>query len=236
MAGAGIIDRSSAACLYRHYAWNFLRQVIALLSVAKQPYHHIRLNVAFRSDLMWWEIFASSWNESALVSTADGKKVQVTTDASGAWGCGGWSESDWFQLAWDDQSIQLHITVIPILIAVMIWGYKWRGCTVVFYFDNEAVVAVLCSRYCKEPRLMHMLRVLFFAEAYYQFRLLAQHVPGASNTLANHLSRNQLNKFDKEFPTANAESSYVPTSLLQWLLDTQLDWTSERWTQLFITF
>ena len=61
-----------------------------------------------------------------------------------------------------------------------------------FYCDNEAVVAVLCSRYCKEPCLMHMLRVLFFAEAYYQFRLLPQHVPGASNTLADHLSRNQL--------------------------------------------
>ena len=34
------------------------------------------------------------------------------------------------------------------------------------YCDNEAVVAVLSSHYCKELRLMHMLRVLFFAEAY----------------------------------------------------------------------
>ena len=67
----------------------FLRQVIALLSVAKQPHHHIHLNAAFRSDLTWWRIFAASWNGSALVIRADGKKAQVTTHPSGTWGCGG---------------------------------------------------------------------------------------------------------------------------------------------------
>ena len=147
----------------------------------------------------------------------DGKKAQVTTDASGTWGCGGWTESNWFQLAWDDRSVQLHITIkelIPIMIAVMIWGYKWQGHTVLFYCDNEAVVAILSSRYCKEPRLMHMLRVLFFAEAHYQFRLLAQHVPGTRNILADHLSRNQLNEFYKKFPSANTQASHVPVSLL----------------------
>ena len=218
---------------------SFLRQAIALLNVAKQPYHHIRLNAAFRSDMMWWQIFASNWNGRALVFKADGKKAQLTTDASGTWGCGGWTETSWFQLKWDGHSIQLHITIkelIPIMIAVMIWGSKWQGCTVLVHCDNEAVVAILSSRYCKEPRLMHMLRVLFFAEAHYQFRLLAQHVPGACNILADHLSRNQLNEFYKKFPAANTQASHVPVSLLQWLLDNQMDWTSERWTQLFTNF
>ena len=217
----------------------FLRQVIALLSVAKQPHHHIRLNAAFQSDLTWWRIFATSWNGSSLVVRADGKKAQVTTDASGTWGCGGWSGTEWFQLAWDDKSMQLHITVkelVPILIAVMTWGQKWRGYIVTVLCDNEAVVTILGSRYCKEPTLMHMLRVLFFAEAHYQFRLVAQHIPGTCNTLADHLSRNQLNKFHKKFPSANEYASPVPFSVLQWLLDTQVDWTSEHWTQLFITF
>ena len=51
---------------------------------------------------------------------------------------------------------------------------------------NEAVVTILGSRYCKEPALMHMLRVLFFAEAHFQFRLVAQHIPGTCNALADH--------------------------------------------------
>ena len=33
--------------------------------------------------MMWWQIFAPSWNGNALVIKADGKKAQVTTDASG---------------------------------------------------------------------------------------------------------------------------------------------------------
>ena len=91
---------------------------------------------------------------------ADRKKAQLTTDASGMWGCGGWTEINWFQLKWDDHSIQLHITIkglIPIMIAVMIWGNEWQGSTILVYCDNEAVVAILSSRYCKEPRLVHML-------------------------------------------------------------------------------
>ena len=216
----------------------FLRQVIAMLSVAKRPHHHIRLNTAFRSDLMWWQVFAANWNGSALVVKADGTKVQVTTDASGAWGCGGWTGTEWFQLAWDIKSMKLHITIkelIPILIAVMTWGKKWRGYTVVVFCDNEAIVTVLGSRYCKEPTLMHMLRVLFFAEAHFQFRLVAQHIPGTCNALADHLSRNQLSKFHKKFPSASKHALPVSLSLLQWLLDTQVDWTSEHWTQIFTT-
>ena len=60
--------------------------------------------------------------------------------------------------------MQLHITakeLVPILIAVMTWGQKWRGYTVSVFCDNEAVVTILGSQYCKEPKLMHMLRVLF---------------------------------------------------------------------------
>ena len=55
---------------------------------------------------------------------------------------------------------QVHITIkelIPILIAVMTWGKKWRSYTVVVFCDNEAVVTVLGSRCCKKPTLMHML-------------------------------------------------------------------------------
>ena len=50
------------------------------------------LNAAFRSDVTWWQIFAANWR-------ADGNKAQLTTYASGMWGCGGWSEAEWFQLA-----------------------------------------------------------------------------------------------------------------------------------------
>ena len=55
----------------------FLRQVIALLSMAKNL-TIISAHAAFWSDLTWWQIFAASWNGSALVERADGKKAKVT--------------------------------------------------------------------------------------------------------------------------------------------------------------
>ena len=43
----------------------FLRQIICLLSMTKQPHHHIRLNNAFHSDLEWWRVFALTGMEKA---------------------------------------------------------------------------------------------------------------------------------------------------------------------------
>ena len=73
---------------------------------------------------------------------------------------------------------------------------------------------------------MQMLRTLFFTEAKYQFKLVATHIPGIHNTLADYLSRNQLNLFRMKLPSANVYPSHVPLSLLQWLLDPQMDLTS----------
>jgi len=45
------------ACTVVTSGRSFMREVIACLSMAKQPHHHIRLNAAFQSDLTWWQIF-----------------------------------------------------------------------------------------------------------------------------------------------------------------------------------
>ena len=138
-----------------------------------------------------------------------------------------------------ENSISLHITVkemAPIIIAAIIWGHTWKGALVTAFCDNTAVVAALNNKSCKEKHVMHMLRVLFFIEAHHQFKIAATHVAGASNTLADHLSRNQLELFWSLHKTAQSKPSYVDPSLLQWLLDPQQDWTSPAWTRRFNSF
>lgn len=58
---------------------------------------------------------------------------------------------------------------------------------------------------------MSMLWTLFFVEACSQFSISSQRIAGLSNTLGNHLSRNQLHKFLAKFPSANRHSSVVAT-------------------------
>lgn len=184
------------ACTVIPAGRTFIRQIITLLSVAKQPHHHIRLNNSFRSDLAWWRVFAAHWNGTALISNAHSKEVVITSDASGFWGCGAWSYSNWFQVAWDSNSESFQIAIkelIPVLIAALIWGQQWRGCVITSHCDNEAVVSILNSRYSRDPHLMHMLRILFFVEARFQFKLVAAHIPGMLNTLADYLSRKSVN-------------------------------------------
>ena len=116
------------------------------------------------------------------------------------------------------QHFQIAIKeLIPVLIATVIWGKKWKGCLVVANCDNEAVVVILNSRCSKDPHLMHMLRTLFFIESHYQFKITAKHIPNTLNTLADHLSRHKLEHFYDYHRTASHYPSCIPKNLLQWL-------------------
>ena len=76
-----------------HAAWvvlpgrTFLWRMIELMSMAKLPHHHVRLNVEFKSDLQWWAFFLTGWNGRSILPDPE-PTIMVTSDASGTWGCG----------------------------------------------------------------------------------------------------------------------------------------------------
>ena len=89
----------------------FVRRMIDLSMVAKKPQDHLRLNKAFRSDLEWWHYFVGQWNGISLLAPfqrqyPDG---EVTSDASGSWGCGAFQRSKWFQIQWEQNAVHLNI-------------------------------------------------------------------------------------------------------------------------------
>ena len=234
-----LIGTLQHACSVIKPGRSFLRRAIALLSVAKRQHHHIRLNADFRSDMMWWKIFATHWNGRAVIITKGPHEVTITSDASGTWGCGAWWKNRWFQLQWTEEMLGKHISVkelIPVIIATLIWGQHINGKRVLCNCDNSAVVTVLNTRYSKDKDLMQLLRCLFFIEAYYQFQLTARHLPGTLNDCADDLSRNRQAAFHSKLPHADIYPTPIPPSLMQWLLQPQTDWTSPTWIQQFATF
>ena len=62
-------------------------------------------------------------------------QITLTTDASGQWGSGGFTEPTmaWFQWQWDTCTINESIPVkelFPILLAAALYGKHWKGCSI----------------------------------------------------------------------------------------------------------
>ena len=162
-----------------------------------------RLNVGFRADLAWWQCFVQSWNGTFFLPPSPLRPaLEMSSDASGSWGCGAWFRTSWFQLQWSTASQELLITVkelLPILVAGVVWGREWSGHRVVCHCDKQAIVACLKSRTSRHRGIMHLLRILVFIEAQFQFHV-SPYIDTHANHLADDLSRNHISSFFRRYP------------------------------------
>ena len=122
---------------------------------------------------------------------------------------------------------------MPIVIAAALWGKRWKGRTVRAQCDNAAVVAIVNSGASREPEAMHLRRCLAFLEAKFQFFIFATHIKGIDNTLADALSRDNVSVFHSLYPQAKKEPVAIPAALLDLLVVSKPDWTSQNWTALW---
>ena len=125
----------------------------------------------------------------------------LVSDASGSWGCGAYWGSQWFHLQWPAGLQALSIAVkelIPVVIAAALFGRQWKGHLIKMVVDNMSVVHVLNSTYSKDPHLMHLIHILVFMAAHFDFWFQAQHVEGKSNHLANAFSHNNAGLFTSQ--------------------------------------
>ena len=207
----------------------FLGRMFRLLGGVRKAHYRVRLNLSFRSDILWWDTFAASWNGVSLLKPTAEECVHVWTDASGAFGCGAFvpASQDWFQFKWPDsylaEGVQLKEEsialkeLLPIVMSCAIWGRDWASRTATMHCDNLGVVSLVNSGYSRVPQIMHLLRCLFFIRARFQLDVWAVHVPGVQNSLADAISRNNLDAFLMQVPGATHHRRAVPPKLLELL-------------------
>ena len=135
----------------------FMRRMFELMTGSRRPYHRLRLNLSFRSDLLWWDCFLSSWNGCHMIPADQTRAIHIWTDASGLFGCGALDPTchRWIQLAWppcySERALNLgteSITfkeVFPIVLACAVWGQELAGSCVVVHCDN------LCGQFWVQP-------------------------------------------------------------------------------------
>ena len=161
--------------------------------------------------------------------------VQVLFDASGSRGGVDLCIPHWFHFNWppalEPTSIQVK-ELIPVVMAVALYGRFWRGKLIVFSVDNLAVVHILNRTHSKESHLMQLVRLLAFCASYYDFWFRAEHIPGKNNILADALSRYNIDFFISQAPYMQSQPTKVPLSLLS-LVAPDKEWTSTPWMELF---
>ena len=219
----------------------FLRRLFDLSSRVAKLDHHIKLNAGARSDLAWWHEFLEGWNGVSLLAALGELEptVVLTSDASGSWGCGAFWNTRWLQLAWSDTACPPKTNIatrelIPIVMAAAMWGRFWEGQVVCCRCDNEAVVAVLTSRTSRDPDLMHLLRCLALFEAKLSFRVVASHIPGVENVIADLLSRGHSPPFTQVADSmVPIEKCRPPQPLIDMLVNKRPDWTLQTWRRMF---
>ena len=223
----------------------FLRRLYDLLKRTQSFKEHffVRLNAECQADIEWWHSFVSAWNGVSMLRSARvnaAPDVNVWSDASGGWGCGAFWQGQWFQIPWGALPISgASISpkeFFPIIVACIVWGERWRDKRVCLHCDNMAVVNVINNQTAKEPLLCHHLRCLFFASAYFGFEVVSRHTPGASNTAADALSRNNMPLFRSQMQQAALCPTLVPVELQIGLSVAQPQWRSREWSNWFRAF
>ncbi|KAL5477312.1 hypothetical protein EMCRGX_G024096 [Ephydatia muelleri] len=227
------------ACKVVRPGKRFLRRLINLSNCTRQLNRHIRLNMECRSDLGWWYIFLPQWNGVSMMWD-DRKKhpdQMVWSNASGSWGCGAYWHTRWFQYPWTEVSTEWSIAVkemVPVMWGCFVWGSEWVRGVVQWSCDNLAVVEVINRGCSKDEHLAHLLRCIHFAEAKFNFTLVARHVEGVANDKADDLSRNRLSSFLSKVSEADDRPTQIPPWLEQ-LGAVTGEWTNKTWNR-YLTF
>ena len=199
----------------------FLRRLTDLLRGTRSQSRFIRLNRDTRADLLWWSSFLRDWiGTSFFISPhwSHLSDLQVSTDAAGATGFGAYLDGLWFAGRWLPEQLSASIAfkeLYPTVVAAHVWGHQWQGLRVQFLCDNRSVTDAISKRFCSDGALGGLLRSLFLAAARHSFWVSATHVPGRLNSIADALSRSQVQRFRTLAPLASSVPTPLPDQLLQ---------------------
>jgi len=217
----------------------FMARLYATAAKVKELHFFTRLNKEFRSDLAWWHVFVQHWNGLSIIRASNITPIfeaTIQTDASGLWGCGAVHNHHWLQWKWPDIWTTKDIMakeLVPVVLSFAVWGLSLVKQEVLLQCDNLSLVNAINKGSSKDPIVMHLLRCLWFFTAYFDIALTATHIPGADNTSADQLSRNNMMEFFLTNPNALKLPTPLPASILDIISPVGPDWTSPHFRRLF---
>lgn len=217
-----------------NFAWQairpgraFCRRLIDATMGVSQPHHFIRVTQSMKEDITMWFEFIDVLNGTSFFLDqrwSDSTFLELFTDAVGGFGMGTFFKGRWAWSAWPREwhssGIVKDITfleLLPIVIAIKLWGPELRNKKVLFRSDNKAVVDIVNKQSCKSSQVMKLVRAMVLSCLSNNVLFKAQHIPGLKNDIADAISRFQWARFRRLAPMADPCPTPIPESLWQLL-------------------
>ncbi len=196
----------------------FISHLLLLASSALALEDLISLSLECRDELRLWIMFLKQWNGLSLFHNnlvSSPIDINLFTDAAPSIGFGGFYQGHWFASPWPAQLQDLPQSsalseLYPLVVAAFLWGNEWSSKCILVHCDNEAVVQCVNKGRSHSPALTPFLRRLKWISACSQFVIVAKHVAGSENQIADSLSRFLFQKFRKLAPEADKFPTPVP--------------------------
>jgi hypothetical protein len=173
---------------------SYVRRILDSMKALKKPYHKAIISDDVKADLRWWGDFLRIFNGKVLALHAAAPHHIAYTDASNI-AAGLYFNTDWAYLNWAldfPQAEDMHINykeTVAIFLAALRWGPQWSNSYVTVYTDNVTAKSIVNKGTSKNPKIMPLIRKLFWLSALYNFYLKVEFIPGADNIMADTISR-----------------------------------------------
>ena len=206
----------------------FLRRLIDLTMGANRKHHYVKLSTSARADITAWLGFLENFNGVSIFlhnQFTSSQSIKLYSDASGSIGFAAVLGSRWFAGKWDESWHAVHITpkeLFPIVLAIEIWGRLLANHKILFRTDNAAVVEIINKQTSRDPHAMTLVRRLVLASLHHNVLFRAEHIPGVTNVIADHLSRFRLQEAQRLAPWLNQAPCPVPLHLTSLRCKSQL--------------
>ena len=93
----------------------------------------------------------------------------------------------------------VHLEMVNILLAMILFANIWASKKILINCDNQALVTVLTTGKTRDAFLVASARNIWYVTAIHAIEVLYKHVSGASNQVADVLSRWQGSQAQVEF-------------------------------------
>ena len=214
-----IVGHLNFACRVVAPGRAFIRRISAAMAGLKRPLHRARVTQGMKEDLKVWMQFLAGFNGISFWRSERSVQVefQVHSDAAGAHGFGIYHRGKWcagsWPEAWQEDGITRDLTFLeffPIVGALWLWAEEWADSVVCFWCDNEAVVCIINSLTSQSERVMKLVRAFTLRALRYNILVHARHIPGLDNSIADALSRRQMERFRQLAPEAREFPEVLP--------------------------